>query len=542
MTGPNIDDPIVSIDPTMIQPPPGPDHPIGPTLVVERPPLNISKLRHPTEPLRFALAIVSAALVSGLGLFVLAALGHITQIVLIVGGIILAFGLVWATIQIWRIRLLGDAVLVSAHTLPQVQEVVDVVRARLSYTRRVDVFVVDKVSRVLAAGGPPIAITSFFGTHVMVVEGDVLGDLTVEAERQQLVFLLATYVGALKMRYQQWWSPILVALQLTGLPVAALWFIYPWYRATVYSGDRIAYVCCGDLDVSLQAVYRSMVGRSVAAYLRADGLTSQALMARRRPVLRLAQLLRPTPHATNRYLELLAFMRVFDRPAFNDRRTVVGATDREVKLVLVRLARRPARPFAPAIGIVLAIVALIGALVGGLALGHSSQTDPIAAVKSLLPNSPDTPAPVTMSQESQLVQQLKSYAPAAMQPCTDESTSAGADGALALVMCGSNGSPSSPSYLWFFAFSSKATMRAAIHALGGSPPSTGDCNKGEPARQTWGPSDTSTTGPLECYVDKGTPSIAWGSDSTWTLAVASDPSWSLKKLSNWWTHHAPAFS
>ena len=270
--------------------------------------LTIAELRHPTETSRFALALTAMALTLAVGLVIMLSGGGPADVLQIIATIVVLFLALWLFVQLLRIRLVGDAVLVSRETLPDVQEVVELVRKRLAYTRRVDVFVVDKTSRVLSSDAGPVALTSFFGVHVLLVEGDAVGDLSDRKEHDHLLFTLATFVGALKARYAQWWSPLFTAFGTTGLTRFVWPFVLPYYRATVYSGDRIAYACCGDLDVSVQAVFRSLVGNQVAPHVRAEGFTGQALRARRQRVLRLAQLLRPAPHATNRYLELLAFM------------------------------------------------------------------------------------------------------------------------------------------------------------------------------------------------------------------------------------------
>jgi uncharacterized membrane protein YqjE len=221
----------------------------------------MSELRHPTEPARFALALVALAVAVGVAVFVLISLRQITILLAFFALIIFMVLVIWVAIQVIRIRLLGDAVLVSSQTLPEVQEVVDTVRDRLGYSRRVDLFVVDKISNVLSADAAPITLTTFFGVHVLVAEGEALGDLGSPAERQRLLFTLATYVGALKARYAQWWSPLFTAFSMTGLTVFVFPFVLPYYRATVYSGDRIAHACCGDLEVSLHAVYRALAVR-----------------------------------------------------------------------------------------------------------------------------------------------------------------------------------------------------------------------------------------------------------------------------------------
>lgn len=336
--------------------------------------VDMAELRHPAEPSRFALALVALAAAVAIAVFVLVSLGQIAFVIYMFGAIVIAVLAIWAAVQVWRIRLLGDAVLVSAQTLPEVQEVLDTVRIRLNYTRRVEVFVVDKISRVLSADDAPITLTTFFGVHVIVAEGGALGDLTSEVERHRLTFTLATYVGALKARYTQWWSPLFTAFQMTGLTVFVWPFVYPYYRATVYSGDRIAYVCCGDLDVSLQAVYRALVGKETAPHLRPEGLTGQALTVRRRRLLRFAQLLRSTPHATNRYLELLAFVSQYSPDEYETHRHSLGMSAPEAEPVLAALNQRRVSPNAPVVGIALATMILLAGLLAGL----TAKDSPVA--------------------------------------------------------------------------------------------------------------------------------------------------------------------
>jgi hypothetical protein len=328
--------------------------------------LPVEELRHPSEPSRFALALVAMSIPIAVALSVMVSQGQEAKVIAILVAIVVALFLIWVAVQLWRVRLLGDAVLVSAQTLPAVQEILDTVRDRLGYTRRIDLFVVDKISRVLSGDSASVTLTSFFGVHVLVAEGDAVGDLADPKERQQLLFTLATHVGALKARQSQWWSPLFTAFEMTGLGRFAALFVLPYYRATVYSGDRIAYVCCGDLDVSLQAVYRALVGRDVAKHLRAEGFTGQALVVRRRLLLRVTQLLRATPHAPNRYLHLLAFVQQLTPVAYTAHPPSVTGGVAEVEPVLAELGRKRASAGVVSVGVALAGAVLACGLILGL--------------------------------------------------------------------------------------------------------------------------------------------------------------------------------
>lgn len=506
--------------------------------------LQMAELRHPTEPSRFALALVAVALAVAVAVFVLLSLGEATLLMILFASIAAGVLLVWVGIQVWRIRLLGDAVLVSMDTLPEVQQIVDTVRTRLGYTRRVDLFVVDKISNALSPDDAPITLTSFFGVHVLVAEGDALGDLADETEREQLLFTLATYVGALKARYAQWWSPLFAAFRMTGLTVFVFPFVYPYYRATVYSGDRIAYACCGDLDVSLHAVYRALVGKEIASHLRADGLTGQALSARHRKLLRFAQLLRPTPHATNRYLNLLAFVRYRTPEEFEAHRSVLGAAGQQAEPLLAALSRRRPHRSAPAIGVALAALLLLGGVLTGLTVRNSSIAQAVAdayhartqqpsATETTDPSfgsSPTASSPSTeASSTNPYMTELLALVPTNIQgSCMDTSTLA--TGTFAALTCQPTGDDA-PDALSLFAFKSSAAMTAAFKDYVGGL-TTGSCATAEDVQGTW------SRGPMACYVSQdNNKTIVWGSNYSDILALIYDAHWTSPKLYAWWVNN-----
>src|SRR5688500_11459507 len=109
-------------DPRLIPPPRAGHAPgYGPPSVVQpvRGPfgeLPMADLRHPTEPSRFALALVAMAVPIAFALMIMISVGQALELFGIFVAIIVALLLIWVFLQVWRIRLLGDAVLVSAQT------------------------------------------------------------------------------------------------------------------------------------------------------------------------------------------------------------------------------------------------------------------------------------------------------------------------------------------------------------------------------------------------------------------------------------------
>lgn len=490
--------------------------------------LDVDVLRHPTESSRLALALLSSTTAVSAGVFVLVTLGQDSRIFIGLLTVGAGVALVWLLLQLWRVRLLADAVNVSADTLPEVQQAIDVVRERLDFHRRVDVFVVDKMSRVLDINGPSASLQSFFGVRVLVVESAALGDLS-EEDRPQLVFLLATYFGALKARHTRW-SPLLVALSFSGLPQLLFLFVYPWLRATVYTGDRIAYACCGDLEVSLQAVYRALVGRELAPHVRNAGIIRQALVVRRSRILRLAQLLRSEPHVSNRCLELLAFTEAGETATFAAMQYSVGASWAEVEPVLSRLRRRRATAWAVSAALVLSAMILVTAVVAG----RQAQDSAVAMALTGLPEPAGPAGPRTPVPQPGLVDQLIAVVPAEHRlTCSAVTPAAGAlaTGLVVAVSC-SAAARSGPSTVEYYAYGDGAAMTAAFDSLAGGLAEAG-CDSGGVGRTRW-TVDGVERGPVACYSTGTDRVLVWGHDGAAILAWAADPRMSAEEMYRWW--------
>jgi hypothetical protein len=329
-------------------------------------PLDVEALRHHTEPSRFALATIAIGVTVGVAVFFsVSSIGPMESLVF-AGLMTFLLGFTWLLLQLWRIRLLGAAVEVTRETLPEMQDAIDIVRARLNYTRRTPVYIVDKQT-------PRVSMTSYFGVKVIIIEGTAVADLMTPETRSELIFLLSTYFGALKAEHARW-TPALVLFQALGLLKFLDLFLRPWYRATVFTGDQIAYVCCADLRVSLSVVYRALAGKEIAPRIRLEGFVEQSLRVRRGKILRLAQLFSHQPHPTNRYLNLIAYA-AQTRP---QEYAALRSTLEPNAITLVESAMplfpvKKSRPSVAALALVFACLLIFSAAAVGL-FDYSSRT------------------------------------------------------------------------------------------------------------------------------------------------------------------------
>jgi hypothetical protein len=261
--------------------------------------LDVRSLVHPTEHSRLLIALSSSAVVFGVAAMAVEHKQGWIMLAIYAALLVVLAGLIWLSLQVHRSRLLGSAVRVSDSTLPELQSIVDVVRSRLNYQRRIDVYVVDKVS-----GGS--AMTSYLGTRLIQIEGGLVADLLDEQHRAELIYLVGRHVGQLKSKHQRLW-PILLAITLFDSLKFLQLFLAPYYRATVKSGDQIGAACCGDIRATAATMNRLLVGKELGPRIVVKGVLDQAAIVRRRWLPRLAQLFMSEPHATNRYLNLLGF-------------------------------------------------------------------------------------------------------------------------------------------------------------------------------------------------------------------------------------------
>ncbi len=495
--------------------------------------LDIRDLRYPTEPSRFVLAVVST--LSGLLVVVVwFAQLDLPALLAAIVGLAIALSLLWVTLQIHRVRILGDAVLVGPDTLPDFQGAVDEVRNMVDYHKRVDIFVVPKLS-------PPTQLTSYFGVRVLLVEGGAVADITTPANRPQLLFLLGTYFGALKAKHDRW-TLFELLLDNAGLRRLLAPVVGPWLRATVYTGDQIAFGCSRDFGTSLDAVFRTLVGRELSPQLEAGGLIKQADRVRRSLILRFAQLFRPVPHATNRFLNLVHFaQRVEPESASAFRAALPEDTQTLLDRALGRAARDERRTAGAAILTAGAVAVAALFIYAGFQAADAFRAPPNVADDVVINPTPEPiAAPGETTPEPTPAQTLINAVPASLGVSCTEITAPAPELSIGLVVAASCIGPTAADadVVDLYAYDTVTSMTSAVDGwLGGL--GSGACADG--LRDTWA-SNGVNGGTLACYVDTNSgQSIAmWTYDDAALLVVAGDPVMGLDELYLWWQQAAPA--
>jgi hypothetical protein len=92
-----------------------------------------------------------------------------------------------------------------------------------------------------------------------------------------------------------------------------------------------------------------------------------------------------------------------------------------------------------------------------------------------------------------------------------------------------------------YAYADETAVTASFDAIVGNLPA-GSCPSPGGSRTTWSVAGVNH-GPVACFDSAaGGPTVTWAATGSGTLAVVSDPAWTLAELVDWWRTVAPDLS
>ena len=257
---------------------------------------DLKKLRHPSETSRFLFALIVVVPLSLLAL---------VYLVLSVGLILIPIFLVLIFIRnIVLASFLGNYVRVSEHNFPEIARWSDEVRMSIGYNKPIDVFVYEEGS------------FNAFLVPILKKKAVVLNSETVHGcDETEMKWILGRFVGYLKGKKMRFWVFEAFLNAFENLFVFNF-FLYPYERAAVLTGDRIgAFAADFNQPRILAAMTKLMVGPDVVSHVTPQGIAEQDALLRRKPFFSLmARLFSPFPHMTRRYSEMLFFFKQSGEP------------------------------------------------------------------------------------------------------------------------------------------------------------------------------------------------------------------------------------
>jgi hypothetical protein len=354
---------------------------------------------HPGEAARFWVATSAAILLIGLPLVGLAVGGGVQLLGAAALVVVTLWLVTWLGLQVWAARLLGGCLRVNPRSLPELAEVIDEQRARLGYAKRVNFYVAGEVTG-------SIRYTSYFGTKIVIVKGDLVAELDDPDRRAEAVFLVGSVLGHLAAQHLRF-TPVSQAVAVLAKIKVFNFALGPYLRCAWYTGDNIGLMLCGDPRAALRALHRQFVGKELAPAVGPTGILEQARDVRRRLLPRAVALWSEEPHLTDRYLNALRFL-AFAYPDLGfawfrelDSATAVIAQQELADSPYLRRAERPGSTAWPGLAVVsVAIVAVVGVLWGRAGAGQPVAVDattpvsPTVVSSPAFVTSPTQPAPV----------------------------------------------------------------------------------------------------------------------------------------------------
>ena len=207
----------------------------------------------------------------------------------------------WFALQLLKAALIGGSVRVSPNNFPEIYEILTEINTRLNYNKNVDIYIIQ-------GGSVNAFLYKLFQIKFIILNSDVVDGMPPEQCREQLVWIIGRFVGALKAKHLRLGLLSIIINSLEKIQILNL-LILPYERATQYSGDQIGMALSGDLPSSIKAFNKLLIGKDLAKDVRLKGLLEQANDLHFSFFGWLSKILSTHPHMTERYLNLIAFAR-----------------------------------------------------------------------------------------------------------------------------------------------------------------------------------------------------------------------------------------
>lgn len=246
---------------------------------------------HPREWSRLLLALLFAVPVT----IVLLVGIYLTLGMLLAGVLLLAF-VAWLGFEVFYASLLGNWILVSEDNYPRLHELLKEMKERIGVSKKIDIIVYDQ-SHFSAY------FSLLFARRAIFIGSELLAQGVTDDE---LRWIIGRFVGWIRAKRRL--GPLRYVIALAERLLIFNLFIYPYERATIYSGDRVGLAAIsGDISSAVSTMNKLMVGREMGYSVNPAGVVRQHRRVKGSLFAFLARLLWPLPHMTARYVDLIAY-------------------------------------------------------------------------------------------------------------------------------------------------------------------------------------------------------------------------------------------
>lgn len=307
--------------------------------------LDLKSCIYPGERSRYWLAIITVVPIT-LAYIALTVFSDTSGIgFLLIPGILFV---AWFAVRIFRARLLGNCVAVSADNFPEILALLKQICIRLNYLKPVEVYVYQE-------GEVNAFLIRRFRTRIILLPHELVKGMIEPENKTQLLWILARCVGHLKAKHLRLtWLNILIE-SFEKLIVLNI-LLYPWERATQYSGDRIGLAVCDDLRAALLALKKVMIGNELAEKATLLGALQQRQRLSGSVFAWLAEASCSHPHLTKRIASLIDWAKDYDTELYDSFMKDRSDRDQLEPLLNLRVSRLYPLKIACALAALLAVL------------------------------------------------------------------------------------------------------------------------------------------------------------------------------------------
>lgn len=248
---------------------------------------DLLKAKYPKENNRFFIAMIIGFPISLLLLIISPALLGIIFIV-------------WFTLSIAKVNLIGNSVKVSESNFPEIYNIYKEVKSELSYNKKVDIYIIE-------GGSVNAFIAKFFNTKFIILNSELVKDMLISDKLVQMKWIIARFIGALKAKHFRL-SLFRIAFESVENIKIFNFFLLPYERATQYTGDNFGMLLTQNVEQSFNAFNKLLIGNDLSPKVNFEGILQQASELKNKNIFSfLARAFSYHPHLINRYLNLLAY-------------------------------------------------------------------------------------------------------------------------------------------------------------------------------------------------------------------------------------------
>lgn len=248
---------------------------------------------HPLQRRRFHLALVFSII-----LFPVIAAALILGTVVLIVPLIALF--LWIVSRMLFARMLANSILVSSVNYPRVDGLAAELKAKMGYHKAIYIFVYEQ-------GAFNAYMAHFFFRRAIFLNSELLATGVSDDEVRWIV---GRFIGYLRARRQA--GVLGWVIRAAQHLLIFNFFILPYERAMVFTGDRLAVAAIGgDISSAISALQKLMVGRELGYSVNPEGIIEQQREVKGSFFAFLARLAHAFPHMTTRYVDLIVFAKAY---------------------------------------------------------------------------------------------------------------------------------------------------------------------------------------------------------------------------------------